>query len=90
MLGAACTTLLSEAVRAALIQYFVLREGFDNAVLRASWRPFLASLAMAALLLSVPFGSLWNGLLLGSVAYAVALVLCRGVYLHGRIPVLRT
>jgi O-antigen/teichoic acid export membrane protein len=91
MIGAATTTLLSETLRATLIQYFVLREGFGSAVLRGLWRPAAASVAMATLLLLLPFSSLWAGLLLGTGTYLLALLLCGGIELRDRrLPALRT
>lgn len=90
MVGAACTTLLCEGLRTALIQHFVLREGYGTAVVRAVRRPALAALAMAGLLLALPLSSLWLGLLLGGTAYLLALTVCRGLQLvPGRFPALR-
>lgn len=73
MVGAACTTLATEVLRAALAAAFVRRDGFTLLAARRLLRPMLAGAAMALVLifsgvdqvlLAVPLGALAYGLVL--------------------------
>ncbi len=89
ILGAAASTLATEAARAAIARVFAAAEGYPPTRLPRLARSLAAGGVMAAAFLLVGPTSLWTGLALGVVTYLGALAAVGGIGLRGRVPVLR-
>lgn len=103
MIGAACTTLATEVLRALLAAAYARESGFPLLPVRRMWKSALAVAAMAAALLA--FGGAFPRaslelehalaavaapLAVGVVSYALALGACGGIeWRRGRAPALR-
>jgi O-antigen/teichoic acid export membrane protein len=90
MVGAACTTLATEVLRALLAAAYVRRDGFALASPKRFARSALAGLAMAAALLLVDVRAVGLAVPLGALVYAAAMYLSGALVLRrGHMPALR-
>jgi O-antigen/teichoic acid export membrane protein len=89
MLGAAVTTVLTEALRMLLAYLYVRAEGYRGTGIQRFWRSMVATAAMSAALLLLPMQTLWVSLALGIGVYFLALGLAGGIRLQRNgLPVL--
>ena len=73
---AAAITILSEAVLLAMFLPLLKTEGIKPALLRLAWRPAVAALAMAAVMVAIRLAApaaAWFGALVGPVVFLAAL-----------------
>jgi O-antigen/teichoic acid export membrane protein len=88
LVGAAAATTATELIRLGLALYFARAAGYSIVPPARLIKPLAATLIMAAALIGVAPGALWTSLPLGVTAYALGLVIVRGVRFSGRIPVM--
>ena len=88
MVGAAATTLATEAVRAALMSFTIRSEGYRFVELRRLVRPVLAAAAMGAFLALAGPDQLLLAVPAGALVYGLALVLTGAVRFKGGRPAL--
>lgn len=90
MVGAACTTLATEVLRAVLAAIYARRDGFALVDPRRLAKSSLAALAMATVLLASGVREVWFAVPLGVAVYALVLALNGALVLQrGRAPSLR-
>lgn len=90
MVGAACTTLATEILRAFLAAAYVRRDGFEFASPKRLAKSALAGLAMAAVLLAFDVRAVVFAVPLGAAVYAAVLGLSGALVLRrGQPPALR-
>ena len=90
MTGAACTTLLTEVLRAGMAGWCLRRDNLPVVGLKRTWRPLVSGGAMAAVLLLIGPSSVFTAIPIGAVAYALALFALGGIELRrGHWPALR-
>jgi O-antigen/teichoic acid export membrane protein len=89
MLGAAVTTVLTEALRMLLAYRYVRTEGYQGTGIQRFWRSMVATTIMFAALLLLPMQTLWIAIPLGVVIFVLALALTGGIRLQRKgLPVL--
>lgn len=89
MMGAAASTVATEAVRMVAALAAARQEGLALAAPSRFWRATVAGLAMAALLIWLGPVAWWAAIALGALAYALALLAVGGIRLRaGGRPVL--
>jgi O-antigen/teichoic acid export membrane protein len=79
MIGAALATVITEGARMVIALLFARAAGFPFAPAARFWRPIVAGLTMAGLLVVGRSLNLWLALPLGLASYLAALVLVGGV-----------
>jgi O-antigen/teichoic acid export membrane protein len=85
--GAAAATLLTEAVRTALVLWYSRRAGLPFTSVRRFWRSALAGAGLTAVVLTTTAASWWSAVALGILAYGAALTLLGGLRLRrGALP----
>jgi len=89
MVGAACTTLATEVLRAGLTAWVVRSDGFGFVGWRRLWKSALAALVMGLAVWFAAPTSILTGIPLGVAVFVAVLVAVRGLRLRGaRMPVL--
>lgn len=89
MLGAAVTTVLTEALRMLLAYRYVRAEGYQGTGIQRFWRSMVATAVMLAALLLLPTQNLWIALALGVAVFTLTLALVGGIRLQRKgLPVL--
>ena len=89
MTGAAVATVVTEAVRMVIAFWLIRSEGFQVTNITRLARPFVAGLAMAALLFFARPSMLGLAVLIGVLGYAVTLTLVGGLrFRRGSLPAL--
>lgn len=89
MMGAAVATVATEAFKLVLALWFANQAGFSFARADRFWKVLVASVSMAAVLLSIQGTHFLIGVGAGVAAYAIALILLGGITIRrGRPPVL--
>ena len=87
MMGAAIVTVASESVRTVPMLRLLSRAGLPMAPPRRFWRPLLAGLAMATVVLLAPLPSVWMSVAAGGMTYVLALYLAGGIrFRRGTLP----
>lgn len=87
MVGAAIATLATEALRLALATRYAAGLGFPVFALTRVWRPAVASLAMALVLLALPPMFPLIAVVVGAAVYGVTLTVVGGVrFTRGQLP----
>lgn len=82
--GAGVATLLSEILIFILMFYFVKKYFIRMNILAVVWRPVLASLVMAIIILNVDFLPLWYVIPIGIVSYFISFLLLGGFNEHDK------
>ncbi|HEX6134065.1 MAG TPA: flippase [Longimicrobiales bacterium] len=86
MIGAAGATLATELARTTTALVFARSDGFRVAAAARFWRPTIATLGMAALVLLADSPILWVGLGIGLLAYPATLAGLGGIRLRRDEP----
>jgi O-antigen/teichoic acid export membrane protein len=86
--GAAAATTATELIRLALAAHFARRQGYPILPPARLVKATVATAVMTGALVAIAPGGLWTSIPLGAGAYALGMVLVRGVRLNGRVPVL--
>lgn len=90
MVGAAYSTVVTEAVRMLLAQLYVWFGGYSLTRFGRFWRPLVAATLMAVVLLMLELPSMWVAIAVGALVYGAALTLTGGIQLRGgRLPMLK-
>ena len=79
MIGAAASTVATEALRTILAFVFAKDAGFPLASGRRFWRVAVAGIAMAAVLITLRGYGFWVAATLGSLGYLAALTIAGGI-----------
>ena len=89
LIGAACTTLATEILRAGLTAWVVRREGFGFVGFGRLWKSLCAALAMGLAVWFASPSSILTGVPLGAAVFAVVLIAVGGLRLRrGALPAL--
>lgn len=83
-MGASAATLLSEVLIFVLMYHFVKKYFIKINLWGVAWRPLLASLVMAIIILNVDFLPLWYVVPIGTISYFICFLLLRGFNEHDR------
>lgn len=79
MIGAALATGLTETARTCMTIWYCKLLGLSPRGLFRGWRPVVAAIAMAAVLLLVRSLPIWSGIPLGAAVYFLALMMLGGI-----------
>ncbi len=88
ILGAAFSTLFTEAARAVIARVYASAEGYPAIGLKRLGKSLVAGAVMTAAYLLVSPTSIWTGLPLGIATYLGTLAAVGGIRLRGRLPIL--
>ena len=87
IMGAALSTVFTEAARWGILLALARREGFRETSVSRFWRSGVAGLMMAGLMIIFPPTNIWLGMLMGAVAYIAILTIVRGIrFRRGALP----
>ncbi len=87
LIGAAIASVATESIRMVLALEAVRRLGFELTAVKRFWKPVVAGLVMASVLIVASPPTLWMALALGVLGYLACLSLLGGITLaRGAIP----